>query len=1020
MKRRLFILGSLAAVSCAVAHSEPVQFNRDIRPILSDRCYTCHGPDSANRKSPLRLDSEDGASIALSGGRRAVVPEKPSESELYLRISTGHPVRRMPPAYLGHQKLTAREIDLIKRWIEQGGRWEQHWAFVPPQRPPLPAISKRTLPRNATDYFVLARLETAGLAPSPEAPPETLIRRVTLDLTGLPPTPAEVDAFVRDSSPDAYERLVDRLLASPHYGERMAYRWLDAARYADTHGYQEDTPRDMWRWRDWVIDAFNRNMPFDRFTVEQIAGDLLPGATLEQKIATGFNRNHRGNGEGGIVDEEYHVEYVADRLETTFKVFQGLTIGCARCHDHKYDPFTQKEFYQLYAYFNNVPDRGRYFKNVNQPPFVLAPTPEQETGLVRLDERIHAARANLASLEPEIARGRREWETTAARAEPFDYSYDRRLIFYRGPAERFSGQNFIDAGDLANFDLGDKFTLAARILPEAPDGGIVVRMRMNFNARGDHGYGFFLVDGKLRVRMEAADIDNRLIVETAGAVELGRWQHAAVTYDGSRHTKGFRFYLDGREQPVHVIIDRANNPTRIAREPLRIGYGPGEEGRFRGMIGEVRVYDRALSPEQIAVIATPESIDAIARVPEAQRTAAQANKFRWAFLDQYAAAPARKAWDELENLLLERERLIDSFPTVMVMEEMDPPRETHVLLRGVYNAPGEKVTPGVPAVLPPLPAGAPNNRLGLARWLVDRSNPLTARVTVNLFWQLLFGAGLVKSVENFGAQGDWPEHPGLLDWLAVEFIESGWDVKRLLKTIVTSGTYRQSSRVTPELLERDPENRLLARGPRLRLPAEAIRDQALATAGLLSRRIGGPSVKPYQPDGLWEELSNAGKYKHDSGDALYRRSLYTFWKRTIGPPAMLTFDAAPRETCIVREIRTNTPLQALNLMNDVTYIEAARLLAERMIREGGAAPQQRISYGFLLATARQPRIEEQDLLLASFRHYRDRYQSRAPDALAFVSAGEHARDQSLDVPELAAYTAVASLILNLDETITKE
>jgi len=1018
--KRLAALGLLAVGCCGVANSQPVRFNRDIRPILSDRCFACHGPDAANRKSPLRLDSEAGAGIPLAGGRRAIVPGKPEESEVYRRITTDHPARRMPPAYLGHQKLSAREIELIRRWIEQGARWEKHWAFIPPERPPLPAVTRRDWPRNAIDYFVLARLEAEGLAPSPAAAPETLIRRVTLDLTGLPPAPEEVEAFVRDPSPQAYENLVDRLLASPHYGERMAYRWLDAARYADTHGYQEDTERDMWRWRDWVIDAFNRNMPFDQFAVEQLAGDLLPGATLAQKIATGFNRNHRGNGEGGIVDEEYHVEYVADRLETTFTVFQGLTIGCARCHDHKYDPFTQKEYYQLYAYFNNVPDRGRYFKHGNQPPFVAAPTPEQEAALARLDARIRAVRERLAALEPEIAQGLRQWAALAAQAEPFDYSYDRRLVFHRGPAERFDGSRFVDAGDVADFNLRDKYTLAARIAPEAGDGGIIARMRMNFNARGDQGYGLFLVNGKLQIRLEAADIDNRIVVETAAPVALGRWQHVAVSYDGSRLAGGFRFYVDGRPQPVRVIIDRANNPTRIAKEPLRIGYGPGAEGRFRGSIGDVRVYDRALSPEEIQVIAAAEPLDAIARLPEQERSSAQAAKLRWAFLDQYADAGLRELWDELSDLELERERLIDGFPTVMVMEEMDPPRPAHILQRGVYSAPGERVSPGVPAVLPPLPSGAPNNRLGLARWLVDRSNPLTARVTVNRFWQMLFGAGLVRTVENFGAQGDWPEHPELLDWLAVEFIESGWDVKHILKTIVTSATYQQASRLTRQLAERDPENRLLARGPRLRLPAETIRDQALAFAGLLSRRIGGPSVKPYQPDGLWEELANAGKYQRDSGEALYRRSLYTFWKRTIGPPAMLLFDAAPRETCIVRETRTNTPLQALNLMNDVTYLEAARVMAERMVKEGGASPESRLAYGFRLATARPPRAEELEVLAGSFRHFLDRYRSRPDDAAAYLSQGERPRDGSLDAAEHAAYAAVASLILNLDETITKE
>ena len=965
-----------AATAAEAPIPETIEFNRDIRPILSDKCFTCHGPDEANRKTVMRFDKREGAFAELSGGRFAIVPGKPDDSELIRRITAENEAVRMPPVYSG-RTLSDREKTLLRRWIGQGAQWQKHWSFLAPKRPDLPHVENSSWVRNAVDAFVLHRLDVEGLQPAPEADGARLLRRVTLDLTGLPPTPAELDAFVKDDSPKAYEKVVDRLLASPRYGERMAARWLDAARYADTNGYQTDAEREMWRWRDWVIDAFNANMRFDEFTVDQIAGDMLPHPTLDQKIATGFNRNHRGNGEGGIIPEEYAVEYVVDRVETTSTVWLGLTLGCARCHDHKYDPLKQKEFYSVFAYFNNVPERGNAFKYGNSPPFIAAPTRDEQAQLAELDGRIATAKKTFAALQPEIERAQRLWEQPLAGGPPVDWALSDGLIArYRldnaltaelfgpearkesekkgnpaardgepvfaagklGRAIQLDGKAYIDAGDVAKFGFYDKFTLAAWVEPQAADGAIVSRTTDEDDAEsyGYKGYGLYLKDGKVQGNLVLRWLDDALRVETKNPLRLNAWQHVMLTYDGSRLASGVKIYVDGVEQELTVVLDEMNQEFRVAN-PLRIG-AAGPNTRFRGSIDDVRIYDRCLTPAQAAIVASAQSVNEIAAIDSASRTPAQADKLRLCFLDEYAPEPVRAAWKQLRQLHLEREQLSDSFPTVMVMQERETRRETHVLKRGAYDAPQEKVEPGVPAVLPALPDGAPNNRLGFARWLVDPANPLTARVTVNRFWQMFFGMGLVKTVEDFGSQGEWPTHPELLDWLATEFVQSGWDVKGIVKTIVMSATYRQSSKADAGQLERDPENRLLARGPRFRLPAEMLRDQALAVSGLLVEELGGPSVKPYQPAGLWSEMAGSSDYPQDHGDKLYRRSLYTFWRRTIPPPSMMNFDAAGREACTVRATRTNTPLQALNLMNDVTFVEASRVLAERMMKEGGINP----------------------------------------------------------------------------------
>ncbi|MBI1788056.1 MAG: DUF1553 domain-containing protein [Acidobacteria bacterium] len=992
---------------------------RDIRPILSDRCFTCHGPDSANRKTPLRFDTEAGA-------RRAIVPGDPGKSELIRRITSDNPAQRMPPAYAGHDKLGAREIDLFRRWIEQGAPWRQHWSFVKPRRPPLPEVRDRAWPRNPIDSFVLHRVESEGLRPSPEADRATLIRRVTLDLTGLPPTPAEIDAFLADSSPQAFQNVVDRLLASPRYAERMAVRWLDAARYADTNGYQSDGERSMWRWRDWVIDAFHRNMPFDRFTVEQIAGDLLPNATLDQKIATGFHRNHRTNAEGGIVEEEFRVEYVADRVETTATVWLGLTMGCARCHDHKYDPIQQKEFYQAFAFFNNVPERGLVYNFGNEEPFVKAPTPDMEKKLAELDRKAAAAEERYAAFEAELRAAQRDWEQQLRHGDTLRWSVpDGQVLHFPldegapgrvGEARRFDGRQFVDGGNAANFNYQDAFSLAAWINPEAPTGAIMSRVEDYWEGEG---YGLYLKDGKVRLHINRRFTDICLRVETEASVALNRWQHVVMTYDGRRKGAGVRIYIDGQSQKLKILFDELTYPFG-AKDPFRIGGGGGQENRFHGRIDDVRVFKIALTPEQASTLHLLETMNELAAIPPEARSPAQANKLALCFLDRFAPLEIRLARQALFDARTERRRYFDSIPTVMVMVESPKPRDSFILKRGAYDNPGERVSPTVPAFLPPLRKDWPANRLGLARWLVDPSNPLTARVTVNRFWQMLFGVGLVKTAEDFGSQGEAPVHPELLDWLAVEFVENGWNVKALLKTIVTSASYRQSSRLSPELLQKDPENRLLARGPRLRLPAEMVRDQALALAGLLVEKTGGPSVKPYQPAGLWQELAGGSGYKPDKGEGLYRRSLYTYWKRTVAPPSMVTFDSPNRETCTVRETRTNTPLQALNLMNDVAYVEASRKLAERMLREGGSSAQDRIAFAFRLATARFPKPREREVLGRALDGFLTHFGAHPGAALKLLHQGESPRDPQLDPVELASYAGAASLILNLDETVTKE
>jgi len=1000
------IAAALLLASAALA--QPLQFNRDIRPIFSDRCVACHGPDAVNKGIRLRLDREDSAKADLGGGRRAIVPGKPEDSVVLQRLRTPNKALRMPPSHTG-VVVSAAEIAALEQWIRDGAVWQKHWSFISPEKAAVPDG------QNAIDFFVRQRLSKQGLTPSAPADRRTLIRRASLDLTGLPPAPEEVEAFVNDRSPKPYEMVLDRLLASPSYAERMAIRWLDASRYADTNGYQTDADRIMWRWRDWVIDALNRNMPFDRFAVEQIAGDLLPNATLSQQVATGFSRNHRGNSEGGIVPEEYLMEYAADRVETMSTVFLGLTVGCARCHNHKYDPITQKEYYQLFSYFNNIGEPGRYLKYGNSPPMVQAPTADQESKLRELRRSLKTAQEAFHTMEGSIAAAQTTWERTVS-ADAVWMSAEKLESELLPAPVAFDGKKIFEAGDHAQYGFQDRFSLAFRM--KSASGNGVILHRMNSDESNPAGYGLHLENGKLQIQLAVRRLDDAILLETKKALAKDRWYHLAVTYDGSRYASGVKVYVDGEAWDLDVQLDALNQDFRRPGM-LVFGGGGGWDNSFQGEIAAFRSYSRVLGAADAAMLSTADSLGQVVRVPVAKRTPIQRQYLRQAFFELGADASVKLARARVAASAAGLEAFEQIIPTVMVMQERAQRPDTFLAIRGAYDKPGEAVQRMVPTALHALPAGASADRLGLAQWLVDRRNPLTARVAVNRFWQMAFGTGLVKTAEDFGSQGDWPSHPELLDWLAVDFMDNGWDMKRLWKTMLMSDTYRQSSTVTSELRERDPENRLLARGPRFRLPAEMVRDQALRVAGLLVEKQGGASVKPYQPAGLWSE-NGGGDYKPGTGEALYRRSIYTFWRRTSPPPFMATFDSALRESCTVREGRTNTPLQALHLMNDVQFLEAARALAQRSILEAGPDPASRLERAFQLVLARGPRANEAASMRSMLAYAQDRYGSQPKDAAALLSHGDSPRDTSIDPVEHAAWTTVASMILNLDAVVTKE
>jgi mono/diheme cytochrome c family protein len=1034
MRFRISIYIASLALVCGVAPTfadapaapARIQFNRDIRPILSQNCFACHGPDKNKRKADLRFDLADGGAFADHKGKLPVVAGNPGRSELMERVTSKDPDKLMPPGDSG-KKLTPGQIELLRKWIEQGAKWQPLWSFIPPERPELPAVKDVAWCRNPIDHFILARLEAEGLKPSPEADKARLIRRLYLDLLGLPPTPAELDASLSDTSKDWYEKLVDRLLANPHYGERMALDWLDAARYADTHGYHIDSGRDMTRWREWVIDAFNTDKPFDKFTVEQLAGDLLPNATLDQKIASGFSRNNMVNFEGGAIAEEYHTAYVIDRVNTLGTVWLGLTVGCCQCHDHKFDPISQKEYYQLFAFFNHVSDNGLDGQHGNAGPFIPTPTTAQKKKLDELAAQIDPISKELAAPNAEIDAAQAEWEKS-------NQSADSELVNWT-PLEPTSmksagGATLTKEADNAIVVSGknpkmDAYTIVADTnlshitavrLEVLPDDQLASRGP----GRSENGNAV-LTDLRLKasqpLKIKAASADfsqDNFPIENA--------------IDGNKKTGWAIFPEVGK--PHAAIFQLATPLAGDAAQSLTITlefhsqFAQHQFGKFRLLVTD------AANP--LGKDAMPTDVRKILVTAADSRTEAQTAALRTYFRTNVSMA-LKPLTDRLAVLRKEQEEAEATERTTMVMDEMAKPRETFVLLRGQYDKHGDVVSAGVPRSLPPLPAGATNNRLGLAEWLVSPSHPLTARVAVNRYWQAFFGTGIVKTAEDFGSQGEEPSHPALLDWLACEFTNPSdgrtpkWHVKAIVRLIVTSATYRQSSAVTPDLLARDPENRLLARGARMRLPAEYIRDQALAVSGLLNDEIGGRSVSPYQPPGLWEELMSradgakwtAQVYTQDHGKDLYRRTMYTFWKRTSPPPSLSTFDAPDRETCTVRRSRTNTPLQALVLMNDPTYVEAARKLAERMMTSAATDADAKIAFAYRLAMSRQPRAEESALLKKIHDQQLDVFEKDPAAGAKLLKVGEAPADPKLDQNELAAWTTVASVILNLDETITK-
>ena len=986
---RLFLF---LAIVPALAAAE-VDFSRDVLPILSNKCFHCHGPDEAERKAGLRLDTSSGARHDL-GGYAAVVPGNIKESELMFRIRDEEDP--MPPEK-SKLVLSEAEKDVLSAWIASGAEYAEHWAFVPPTRPEFGSI----------DEIVGARLKKEGLEFSKEASPERLIRRVTLDLTGVPPTIPEIAAFVaayEANGEAAYGALVDRLLKSPRYGETMALPWLEAARFADTDGYQYDGPRFQWRWRDWVIEAYNANMSFDQFTIEQLAGDLLPEPTLEQVIATGFNRNHRYNSEAGSVVEEFLLENAVDRVDTTSTLWMGLTMGCARCHDHKYDAISQKDYYQLIAFFNSVPEAGRAIKSGNSEPVIAAPTREQQAELAQKVKALADAKAALKPGDTQQNGGllidRKLVTHYTLDAMPSDRAKpDGSPVFEDGAVVLDGDSALLLAGQKKQlpFRANSRFSLAFWIRPSALGDSVVLSRQKGGTTRP--GIEVALIDGG-RVQF---DLISRWVagagrVTTTQQLLADEWTHIAITNDGSQSANGQLVYLNGKLAETEVSYNTNSNVGGVTeKEPLRIGSGirPGSK-KFAGALRDLRLYQTDLWSEEVDILA------ATYGGPERKEFS------RLKMTDAYAVYV--KAREEFE-------RYRATLPTLMVMQDTPEPKPTFVRNRGVYHAYGEEVQRDVPSQLPPLDADLPRNRLGFAKWLVSVEHPLTARVAVNRYWQKYFGTGLVKTVEDFGVQGEAPSHPELLDWLATEFVRSGWDVGAMQKLIVTSKTYRQESRLTPELLNLDPENRLLARGPRMRLPGPAIRDQALFVSGLLAERIGGPSVSPYQPASMWAEMSMGMKYKVSKGDDLYRRSLYTIWKRTVAPPTMAVFDAADREACWVNRKETNTPLQALTLLNETGFVESARHLAVRILKDGDDDP---LEFGFRAVTSRRPSERERAVLTQALADYRENYKSNPKAAKELIAIGASLPSDEFPAEEIAAWTALSNVLLNLDETITRK
>lgn len=1005
-----------------------IDFNRQIRPILSENCFQCHGPDEKQRKGGYRLDTKQGVFGVGKSGNKNILIGDALKSELVHRIK-GIDGDLMPPPKSG-KKLNLEQIKLIQDWINQGAEYGEHWAFLPPKLGSVPSVKNKNWERNSIDAFILDRLEKENLRPSREASKETLIRRLSLDLTGLPPTLKEIDDFLNDNSPQAYEKVVDRLLSSRQYGEKMAMQWLDYARFADSNGFQTDSSRSMWPWRDWVINAFNQNMPFNQFTIEQIAGDMLPNATKSQIIATGFNRNHRLNGEGGLIAEEWRIENVIDRVDTTSQTWLGLTLACARCHDHKYDPISQKEFYQFFAFFNNLPETGVLAGNKtggNTDPVEEIESSSQNAESRKIEDSIKKEESKLLELDSKIDDLVKQWEPKFK--EKLKASGSAWVSLGSASVKSEGGASFRKLADGSFLASGkntthDVYSLTSPISP----GGLTAILLECFpdaalpnQSLGRFSNGNFVLS-KIEAELSAPSLKQPLKVSFQKALadySQKGWDISNVL--GNDSSKGWA--VDGptrrkNTKAMFVLSQSVSIPENAILNVRLI-----QQTLSQHNIGRFRISISSMPPNLVALdgLQIPANIEKILETEVDKRSVSQKDELKKYF--KLFASIEHGAINE--KLILLRKNLAEikkGTTGVMVMKE-GPVRDTFMLVRGEYDKKGDKVVSGLPSVLPPMPKDKPMNRLGLAYWMVDPSNPLTSRVWVNRMWEKFFGYGLVRTSENFGSQAEYPSHPELLDWLAATFVSTNWDMKAMQKLVVMSSVYRQASSFDPLISTKDPENRLLSRGARIRLSGETLRDQALSVSGLLVNKLGGPSVRPYMPEGVWDETSVYGdlrNYKHDKGDSLYRRTMYTIWKRTAGPPTMLLFDAPNREACSVKRSRTNTPLQALALLNEITYVEAARKLAERMITEGGVTTREKLETGFRLATGRRPDTSELEILSKGLNRDLEAFTLKPENAKKLISQGESSIPGSFNVPELAAFTITANILLNLDEVVNRE
>ncbi|MEL6923305.1 MAG: DUF1553 domain-containing protein, partial [Bacteroidota bacterium] len=1047
---------------------EKIDFNQHVRTLLSDRCYSCHGPDEASRQAGLRLDLEDFAKAKNpETGNYAIVAGRPGKSELVERILTDDPELIMPELE-SNLVLNAQEKAVLVKWIEQGAEYKKHWAFIPPQKHEAPTNLDPMWAHNEIDQFVLQKLEANNLKPSQPTTGARLLRRISFDLRGLPPTIAELDAFEKDNSATALDRMIDEMLASDDCAERLTLEWLDVARYADSHGLHADGWRNAWPWRDWVIDAFRQNMPYDQFITEQLAGDLLPKPTKDQILATAFNRNHPMTAEGGAIDEEFRLEYVFDRTNTTATAFLGLTMECARCHDHKFDPISQKEYYQMTAFFNNVKELGMTGDDGNYGPLLLLIDEETEAKVAAIDESIRAKEMEvdasvaatgaiaqfIKALPPQPSRKPLvylpfETVTEARRKNKSTFYFldGKRNAFFNQSVELAEGHegkaiaindeyNVPYLSELGNFELNDAFSASVHIKTTKRQAKKTQTLLGNTGHKNNfwRGWEFYLDEqNRIAVRLIHNLPENYFHIRSADSVRVDQWTQVAFAYDGSGSAKGVALYINGKKAASEIPHDKLYKSIKTVSSgshqptdrPIRIGKSyrgfTGENGIYQGLMDELYLFDRKISALEGGILgdAIPNNIltKDVAELSPNEKQLVEAHQFATGNPNYL------QLQRELKNLRGQKMKLLNPVEEIMVMEEMDSPRKTYLLDRGVYDAPLEEVELGTPEQVLSFPDDLPNNRLGLAQWITDRNNPLAARVAVNRYWQMLFGQGLVDTPQDFGSQGSLPSHPELLDWLAIWFMDNNWDVKALLKLIVSSATYQQQSSASAELLEQDPYNRLLARGPKHRLSAELIRDNALHASGLLVRKVGGESVRPYQPEGLWIDKGTFShvllRYEPTMGDSLYRKSMYTFVKRTSPHPAMIAFDAPSREVCTVQRENTNTPLQALVLLNDPGFVECARVLAQRMQKESNGDFRQMLTLAYRWLTSRPPKEAEMALLEKLYEEQLKEFQTQPAKARELLAVGEFPFDVSLNRNKTAALTMVASTIMNMDEFYMK-